>query len=135
MLTWLQTHAIMSIYDGKYANATDVFNFITNNDRLLKEYFGGISPWNFRYYHLEDGSFEKFVEDNRAEFGATIKYLPINHHIKTAFANDMSRSYAVDVSAVLRKAKVLIYSGQNDFVTNAAGVLQYLNSLNWEGIN
>lgn len=35
---------------------------------------------------------------------------------------------------ILRSIKVLIYNGQNDVVCNTAGVLQYLNSLNWEGI-
>lgn len=29
---------------------------------------------------------------------------------------------------------MLIYNGQNDVVVNTAGVLQYLNGLNWEGI-
>ena len=28
----------------------------------------------------------------------------------------------------------MIYNGQNDVVVNNAGVLQYLNSLNWPGI-
>jgi hypothetical protein len=28
----------------------------------------------------------------------------------------------------------MIYNGRNDVVVNQAGVLQYLNSLNWEGI-
>lgn len=35
----------------------------------------------------------------------------------------------------LDKLKVLIYNGQNDFVVNTSGVLQYLNSLNWNGVN
>lgn len=34
----------------------------------------------------------------------------------------------------LRHIKVLIYNGQHDVVVNNPGVLQYLNSLNWEGI-
>jgi len=34
-----------------------------------------------------------------------------------------------------RRIRVLIYNGQNDFVVNTAGVLNYLNSLNWESIN
>lgn len=34
----------------------------------------------------------------------------------------------------LNNIKVLIYNGQNDVVVNTAGVLQYLNSLNWPGI-
>ncbi len=31
--------------------------------------------------------------------------------------------------------KVLIYNGQNDVVVNNAGVMKYLNSLRWQGIN
>ena len=30
---------------------------------------------------------------------------------------------------------MLIYNGQNDVVVNTAGVMQYLNSMNWEGTN
>jgi carboxypeptidase C (cathepsin A) len=29
---------------------------------------------------------------------------------------------------------VLIYNGQNDIVVNTAGVLNYLNTLNWHGL-
>ena len=36
---------------------------------------------------------------------------------------------------LLRNIRVLIYNGQDDYVVNTAGVLQYLNSLNWENIN
>jgi hypothetical protein len=41
-------------------------------------------------------------------------------------------SYATDVVIALKNTKVLIYNGQNDVVVNTAGVLQYLNSLNWQ---
>ena len=34
---------------------------------------------------------------------------------------------------MLRNIRVLIYNGQDDYVVNTAGVLQYLNSLAWEG--
>ena len=34
---------------------------------------------------------------------------------------------------MLRNIGVLIYNGQDDYVVNTAGVLQYLNSLAWEG--
>lgn len=36
---------------------------------------------------------------------------------------------------VLRQIKVLIFNGQQDMVVNTAGVMQYLNSLAWEGTN
>ena len=61
--------------------------------------------------------------------------MPGNDFIYTAFAADVSRSYTSDVITCLRAMKVLIYNGQQDVVVNTAGVLQYLNSLNWEGIN
>ena len=51
------------------------------------------------------------------------------------FRNDISKSYVADVLAFLEKTKVLIYNGQNDVVVNNAGVLQYVNSLQWSGIN
>lgn len=43
-------------------------------------------------------------------------------------------SYSVELIRILRKTKVLIYNGQDDYVINTAGVLNYLNSLTWEGI-
>ena len=135
VLTWYQTNAIINIYDQKYAEATAYFDFITNNDTTPKEYFGGISTFNFRNYDPLDETFAKFLEANKAEFGASVKYIPGNDQVYTSFANDISRSYAADVVFLLRNVKVLIYNGQNDFVVNTAGVLQYINSLNWEGIN
>jgi hypothetical protein len=46
----------------------------------------------------------------------------------------MTTSYSSDIVIILKKIKVLIYNGQNDFVVNTAGVLQYLNGLNWDGL-
>lgn len=46
----------------------------------------------------------------------------------------MGRSYASDVVTMLRHIRVCIYNGQDDYVVNTAGVLQYLNSLGWENI-
>ncbi len=50
-----------------------------------------------------------------------------------AFSSDIPKSYASDVAAALKSIKVLIYNGQNDILVNTAGVLQYLNGLNWSG--
>ncbi len=59
-------------------------------------------------------------------------FIPGNDAIYTSFAQDVSMSYATDVVIALKNTKVLIYNGQNDVVVNTAGVLQYLNSLNWQ---
>jgi carboxypeptidase C (cathepsin A) len=64
-----------------------------------------------------------------------IYYVPGNEDIYTAFALDISRSYTGEVVNLLNKnIRVLIYNGQDDFVVNTAGVLAYLNGLNWSGI-
>lgn len=68
MCTWFQTNAILSMYSGEYQNATNYFDFLTNNDTTPQEYFGGISMFNFRDYGDEDDSFVKFLNDNKAEF-------------------------------------------------------------------
>lgn len=90
--------------------------------------------FNFRNYDGIDESFAKVLQDNKDKFGAKTDYMPGNDDIYTAFAEDVSRSYASDVIICLRNTKVLIYNGQDDVVVNTAGVLQYLNSLNWEGL-
>ena len=71
------------------------------------------------------------MQDNKAAIGAKVDYIPGNDAIYTAFADDVSRSYELEVIIALRNTKVLIYNGQNDVVVNTPGVLQYLNSLNW----
>ena len=71
------------------------------------------------------------MQDNKAAIGAKVDYIPGNNAIYTAFADDVSRSYELEVIIALRNTKVLIYNGQNDVVVNTPGVLQYLNSLNW----
>jgi len=38
------------------------------------------------------------------------------------------------VAYALRRIKVLIYNGQDDFVVNTPGVLTYINGMNWEGL-
>ena len=90
--------------------------------------------FNFRNYDGMDETFAKFLNDNKGEFGATVEYLPGNEDIYSAFAADISKSYADDVIELLRSVNVLIYNGQDDVVVKTQGVLQYLQSLNWEGI-
>jgi vitellogenic carboxypeptidase-like protein len=98
---------------------------------------GGISIFNFRNYEPEDASFADILEKNKNVFGvsADIKFIPGNDQIYTAFAADVSQGVTADLIEVLRRTKVLLYNGQNDVVVNTPGVLQYINSLQWENLN
>jgi carboxypeptidase C (cathepsin A) len=66
---------------------------------------------------------------------SNIDYIDGNPKVYEAFAYDISTSYSSDVVVALNNIKVLIFNGQDDLVVNTAGVLQYINGLNWAGIN
>lgn len=60
-----------------------------------------------------------------------IDYIYASDQVYDSFHADTSKSYASDLIILLRNIRVIVYNGQNDYVVNTAGVLQYLNSLNW----
>jgi carboxypeptidase C (cathepsin A) len=96
-----------------------------------------MSTFNFRQYGEPDESFITFLNNSRTSLGVSedIYYVPGNDKIYDQFAADISRSYAGDVIALLKmRQRILIYNGQDDFVVNTAGVLNYLNDLNWVNI-
>lgn len=97
---------------------------------------GNISMFDFRNYKGIDRSYAKFLEDNKKVFGVpdNITFIRGNSKVYTAFGEDISKTVVPDLVRVLRNVKVLIYNGQNDVVVNTPGVLMYLNSLFWEGI-
>jgi carboxypeptidase C (cathepsin A) len=95
-----------------------------------------MSTYNFRQYGDGDFSFATVLNNSRTELGIPqdIYYVPGSDGIYDAFQADITKSYADKVVNLLRRIKVLIYNGQDDFVVNTPGVLNYLNSLNWEGV-
>lgn len=55
-----------------------------------------------------------------------------------AFANDISQSYASNITYILSQTvydiKVMLYNGQDDIVCNTPGVERYIRNLKWNGI-
>jgi carboxypeptidase C (cathepsin A) len=70
--TWYQNEAIININEARFQNATNYFDFITNNDTTPEKYMGNISIFNFRNYDGLDESFATFLNDKKASFGATV---------------------------------------------------------------
>lgn len=95
-----------------------------------------MSTYNFRKYSDPDMTFAKLLNDSKVRLGVPedVYYVPGNEDVYNAFAADISRSYAGSVLKCLALTRVLIYNGQDDFVVNTPGVLNYLNGLNWPGI-
>lgn len=51
----------------------------------------------------------------------------------SAFDEDLSMSFKMNLQRLLNyDVKTLIYNGQNDFIVNTAGVLTYMNTLQWK---
>jgi hypothetical protein len=92
-----------------------------------------MSTYNFRQYGEGDSTFATLLNNSRTELGIPqdIYYVPGNDDIYNSFQADIMRAYTGDVISALRRTRVLVYNGQDDFVVNTAGVLNYLNSLNW----
>ena len=97
-----------------------------------------MSKFNFRkYYSNLDTGYAFFLENHKSKLGVPdqVKFIPSNHEVYTAFAYDISRSSAGSMVNILKKnVRVLIYNGQDDFVVNTPGVLNYLNNLNWDNM-
>jgi hypothetical protein len=62
---WYQTNSMINIYETNYQNATDYFNFLSDNKTTPEVYFGNISMFNFRNYDGIDRSFVQFLNNNK----------------------------------------------------------------------
>ena len=116
--------------------ASYYFDFLTNDDDVKEKYLGGMNNYNFRQYSYGDESFADFLQKNKASLGvpSNIDYHSGSDEVYNSFKKDVGKSYASDIVILLRHIRVLLYNGQDDYVVNTAGVLQYLNSLGWENI-
>lgn len=129
--TWFQTQSMLNMDLQNFQNATNYFDFLTNDGNTTQKLMGNISMFNFRNYEGLDMSFVDFLQKNKAEFGATVDFIIQNEAVYTAFGSDITKSVVSDVVKCLRKTKVLVYNGQNDVVVNTPGVLHYLSSMDW----
>ena len=85
---------------------------------------GNINP-DYKYY----------MQDKKKNFGVpdSVNYVDHNEQMYYDFNADLSSSYKRELQNILnRNLRVMIYNGQNDFIVNTPGVLNYLNTLNWE---
>ncbi len=85
-----------------------------------------------------NGDYQYFVQDNKKSFGVPdwVNYVDDNQQMYEDFAADISMSFKRQLEKVLTaNIRTLIYNGQNDLIVNTAGVLSYLNTLEWQYIN
>ena len=69
---------------------------------------------------MQQNKFSLGVEDG-------VNFVEFNQVINSAFSADMFQSYQSGLNSILKSGKrTLIYVGQNDFITNPAGVISCL---------
>ena len=92
---------------------------------------------NWRSYGEEDFSMDKYVQNYKKQLGVKdeVDYIPENEAVYNSFREDLMKSFTKSLLQTLTSVRVLIYSGQNDYVVNSAGVQNYLNALGWSRIN
>lgn len=84
---------------------------------------GNINP-DYKYY----------LQDKKKNFGVPdwLDYVDNNDQMYIDFNVDLASSYRRELQNILNRGlKVMIYNGQNDFIVNTPGVLNYLNALSW----
>ena len=95
---------------------------------------------NFRKYNQDNinPDYWKFLNANKKQFGIPddVNYVEDGDFMYKAFGKDISMSFAIELEWILSRGgvRVLIYNGQNDIIVNTAGVLNYLNTLDWPGL-
>lgn len=63
-----------------------------------------------------------------------VSFVAYNTTINAAFSEDMFKPVTSSFQYMLSSGKrILIYNGQNDFIVNTAGVLTYLQNMEWPG--
>lgn len=92
---------------------------------------------NYKLYDNSDFNedYAKYLEKNKVAFGvpSNSSFVDDNQEMYYAFNADLSRSFKPQLQRVLDMGiNTLIYNGQNDFIVNTAGVLTYMNTLQWK---
>lgn len=125
---------------GELKEASGYVNFIIANDEVARKYYLGMNVLNYKQY--DEGNinpeYQYYLQEKKKSFGVPdwLNYVDDNQQMYEDFAADISTSFKRQLERVLTaNIRTLIYNGQNDLIVNTAGVLSYLNTLEWQYIN
>lgn len=100
--------------------------------------FNGMDIHNYKRYtaNNEGADYAAFLQQNKFQLGVedNVNFVEFNQAINTAFSEDMFQSYQSGLNVLLKAGKrTLIYVGQNDYITNPAGIFTCLQDAEWPG--
>lgn len=80
IVTWHQTQSMVNVFEGKYANATDIFTALFRDQTVMRDRLANINIYNFREYGGGDTSYAAYLEKNKKEFGVpdNIVFIDLN---------------------------------------------------------
>lgn len=98
--------------------------------------YNGMSVFNYKRYSDDNtgADYVRYLNANKKQMGIpdNVSFVEENLAVKNGLASDFMVSYLKGIEVALKaETKVLIYNGQNDFLTPTAGVFTYLQNLEW----
>ena len=131
---------MIRIERGDREHAAGYINFIIADDDVASKYYNNMNVLNYRQYDAGNinPDYAAFLQANKKTFGVPdwLNYVDDNQEMYYAFNADLASSFRSKLEKMLNmNLKVMIYNGQNDFIVPTAGVLNYLNTLEWNYAN
>ena len=133
------------ILNGSYAQGFDYFDEIESYLQSF-QVSGSVFLNNYRYYGVGQpspkigpvfGNAGQYLNqtDVKVNFGmpADFNYQLCDSPTYSNWAVDISKSYLGVLAYVLERTKVVIFNGADDMECNTAGVLGFVNQINWSG--
>ena len=99
--------------------------------------YNKINMYNYKRMSqdLEGFIYSKFLNENKAKHGVSenVSFVEFNQHIESAFTIDTMFKYTHSLEYLLENdVRTLIYNGQNDVKTSAAGMVAFMQNLEWK---
>ena len=103
-----------------------------------KKYYNGMNINNFKRYvdSTEGNAYVGFLNKNKEQFGVPddVVFTQFSSVVANSMAADSYKPQEKDFQTILSSGKrVLVYTGQNDFIANSASVLTFLQDAEWKG--
>lgn len=102
--TAAQNKALLNLFSGKYKEATDLTNWIVDNDDTAAKYYGSANFENFRKYTQDNinPNYWKFLQANKKQFGVPddVNYIEDGDKMYNDFGTDISMSFALELEWV-----------------------------------
>ena len=133
---YYQSLASRQISTGQYAQATGNFENIVG---VYQSFTGGADIYDVRGFDdYNENNFDSWITSGSIREMLNVGNAPwidCNRTVQLHFYGDMSNSTDPLLTFILERGlRVLLFSGQDDFIVTSSGVQNMISSLGWSGV-